>query len=154
MWDEVENSVGEKRSEELETDYWKAMIAQGTHTARCRSDDNSPKELIRRVLDQEGGRKVLLQKEMIELGMELKETAAGQQLYSELEVLVEKQLELLQRINRETKAAVKPSVLVALQTEYDHFHAQIDQKLRQMEELKLPLLTRFLHSLRPRQDRR
>ena len=150
MWDDV-GPNGERRLNQLITDYWGTMIAQGAHIARCRSDDDSPKELIRRVVTQEGcARMVLLQEEMVELRMELRETAAGQELYSQLEDLVEKQMELLRRINKERKVAVEPRVLVDLKTEYDGLQAQIDDKLGQMEELKLPRLTRFLHSLRLR----
>ncbi|KAG8220503.1 hypothetical protein J3R82DRAFT_3204 [Butyriboletus roseoflavus] len=143
MWDEAEPSIGERRLNELSTDYWKAMITQGAHVARCRSDDDSPKKLIRRILAQEGARKVLLQEEMVELGKELRETAAGKQLYSQLELLVEKQTELLRTIHKERKAASDPSVLIDLQTEHDDLRAQIDDKLRQMAQLKSPWLTRF-----------
>ena len=49
MWDVVELSVGERRLEELKTEYWKMMIAQGARVARCRSDDDSPKKLVRQI---------------------------------------------------------------------------------------------------------
>ena len=50
MWDEVELSVGEGRLEELKTKYWKTMIAQGAQVARCRKDDDSPKNLVRTIV--------------------------------------------------------------------------------------------------------
>ena len=150
MWDEAEPNDGKRRLNELRTIYWKTMIAQGAHVACCRNDDNSVKELIRQILVQEGRRKVLLQEEMVELKMELKETAAGKQLYSQLEALVARQTELLRRIDKERKAAADPSVLEDLRTEYDDLRAQIDEKSHQMEELKLPRLTRFFHALRLR----
>ena len=136
MWDEVEPNDGASRLNELHTVYWKTMVAQGAHIACCRKDDNSVKELIRRILAQEGRRKVLLQEEMVERGKVLRETAAGQELYSQLEELAERQMELLRRIDKERKAAAEPRMLMDLQREYDGLHAQINDKLRQMKELK------------------
>ena len=135
MWDEVEPNDGERRLNELRTVYWKTMITQGAHIARCRSDDDSPRELIRRILDEEGGCKVLLQDKMVELMKELQasDTSAGQEMYSQLEDLVERQTELLQKIGKERKTAAEPSVLVDARTEYDLLHAQIHYRLRQMK---------------------
>ena len=153
MWDEVDSSVGEKRLDELKTDYWKVMITRGAQTARCRSDDDSPKRIIRQILDQEVARKVLLlQEEMAELKKELRETALGQELYSHLDKLVEKQIVLLRRIDRERKAASDASVLTELQTEYNELRVQIDDKLRQMQELKLLRLKNLLRSFSWRRE--
>ena len=138
MWDEAEPNDGKRRLNELRAIYWKTMIIQGAHIACCRNDDNSVKELIRRILAQEGHtRKVVLQEEMVELEKALKETAAGQQLYSELGGLVKRQTELLRGIDKERKSAAEPNVLTDLQKEYDYLEAQINDKLRQTRELRL-----------------
>ena len=145
MWDEVDPNIGERRLEELKTDYWKSMIMQGAQVASCRNDDDSPNKVIQHILVQEATRKaVLLQEEMADLKKELKETAAGQELYSQLEKLVEKQLMLLQRIGKERKAASDPNVLAELQAEYDDLRVQIDDRLRQMQTLKLSRLKSIL----------
>ena len=140
MWDGVDSSVGERRLDELKTDHWNSMIIQGAHIARCRSDDDSPKRVIRQILDQEATRKAPLLQEEMTKPKELKETAAGQELFSHLDKLVEKQTVLLRRINRERRAASDASVLVELQTEYNELRVQIDDELRQMQELKLSRL--------------
>ena len=147
MWDEVDLSVGERRLEELATDFWRVMIIHGAQIARCRSDDDSPKRIIQHILYQDATRKaLLLQEEMGDLKKELKETAAGQELYSHLDKLVEKQMVLLRRIDQERRAASDASVLVELQTEYNELRVQIDDKLRQMQGLKLSRLKNPLHS--------
>lgn len=141
MWDEVDQSVGEKRLDELRAEYWRAMIDQGAQIVRCRDDDGSPKKIIQQILDQEATRKaLLLQEEMADLKKELRETEAGQELYSQLEKLVEKQMALLQRIDKERKAAPEGSMLVELQNEYNELRMQIDHKLHQMQDLKLSRL--------------
>ena len=50
MWDEVELSVGERRLEELKTEYWKTMISQGAQVARCRNDNDSPRRLVQQMV--------------------------------------------------------------------------------------------------------
>ena len=89
------------------------------------------------------GKALLIQDEIAELKKELKETAAGQQLYSQLETLVEKQLALLRRIDKERKAASDAEIMEELQREYSELREQIDDRLRQMQQLKLPWLKRF-----------
>ena len=144
MWDEIESSVGERRLDELKAEYWKAMISQGAQIAFCRSDDDSPKRLFRQILARDTLHKALLiQDEMAEQKMELKQTATGQQLYSQLEALVEKQMDLLRRIDKERKGVANAEILEELQTEYSELRVQIDDRLRQMQELKLPLWKRF-----------
>jgi len=139
MWDEVDQSVGEKRLEELKSDDWKALIDQGAQTECCRSDDNSAKNIIRRILDKEASRKaLLLQEEMASLKEELKGTEAGPELYSQLEMLVEKQIALLQRIDEEM------NVLAGLRTEYNDLRVQINDKLRQIQEPKSSRLRKLL----------
>ena len=153
MWDEVDRSLGERRLDELKTDYWKVMIIQGAQIARCRSDDDSSKRIIQQILDQEAVRKVLLlQEEMADLKKELKATETGQELYSQLDKLVEKQMVLLRRIDEERKATSEASVLAELQTEYNDLRVQIDDKLRQTQELKLLPLRKPLRFFSRKRD--
>ena len=144
MWDKVDPREGEKRMDDLRAGSWKSLVNQGAQIARCRSDDDSVKQLVRQILTREAPRKgLLIQDEMAEQNMELKQTAAGQQLYSQLEALVEKQTDLLRRIDKERKAAANAEILEELQGEYSELRGQIDDRLRQMQELKLPLLQRL-----------
>ncbi|KAI9573268.1 kinase-like domain-containing protein [Boletus coccyginus] len=145
MWDEVNQSVGEGRLEALRRDYWKALIDLGAHIDCCRSDDDSAKNIIRQILDKEASHKaLLLQEEMVDLKKELRGTGAGQELYFQLEKLVEKQMALLRRIDKETMAASDAGLLAALQTEYNELRIEIDDKLRQMQDLKLSRLRKLL----------
>ena len=144
MWDKVDPRVGERWMGDLRAGYWKSLIDQGAQIARCRRDDGSMKQLVRQILAREAPRKALqIQDEMGGQNMELKQTAAGQQLYSQMEALVEKQMDLLRRIDKERKATANAEILEELQTEYSELRMQIDDRLRQMQELKLPLWKRF-----------
>ncbi|KAG6382120.1 hypothetical protein JVT61DRAFT_763 [Boletus reticuloceps] len=141
MWDEIEQSTGEKRLEELETEYWKSMIIQGAQVVRSQNNEDSAKKIIQQILDQEAARQpVLLQKEMTDLQKQLKETQAGQELYSQLEQLVAQQMELLKRIDRERKLTSEANMLEELQREYSALRVQIDSILPQIQELRLSWL--------------
>ncbi|KAG6382119.1 P-loop containing nucleoside triphosphate hydrolase protein [Boletus reticuloceps] len=148
MWDEVDQSIGERRLEELGTEYWRSMIIQGAEVVCLQNNEDSAKQIIQQILSQEVVRKaVLLQEEMADLRKELEETQAGQELYSQLEKLVERQMVLLKRIDEERKVASKEGVLDELQGEYNGLRVQIDGKLRQMQELKLSWLKYLLRFL-------
>ena len=157
MWDEVDPNIGERRLEELRRDYWKSMIMQGAQVVRCRNDDDPPNKIIQRILVQEAAREpeaVLLREGMADLKKQLKETETVQELYSQLEKLVEKQLMLLQKIGKERKAASDPSVLAGLQAEYNDLRVQIDDRLRQMQELKFSRLKSILRIFPCKRGRR
>ena len=96
MWDDVDQSVGERRFDELKTDHWKAMIMHGAKIARCRSDDDSSKRIIQQILDQEADLK------------EVEATESGQELYSQLDTRDEKRMLLVRRIDEERKVAGRP----------------------------------------------
>ncbi|KAF8132018.1 P-loop containing nucleoside triphosphate hydrolase protein [Boletus edulis] len=145
MWDEVEPSTGERRLEELKTEYWKSMIVQGAHVACCRNDDDSAKKIIQQIVSHEAIRKaVQLQEEMANLNKELEQTEAGQELCSQIEKLVERQMVLLQKIDKQRKTAPEAEALADLQEEYNGLRAQIDDKLRQMQKLRLSWLQNLL----------
>jgi len=148
MWDEVTEEVGDRRLKELRTDFWNTMLAQGAQTHECKSSNDS-KRLIRDIIFKEDERRILqLQQEMGEHNKKLKETAAGQYLFSQLEELVVKQSELLQKIAKERKAvASDPEALAQLQEEYVKLREQVDDRLRQMQELKLPLFKSMMRRL-------
>ncbi|KAG9312327.1 hypothetical protein JVU11DRAFT_7643 [Chiua virens] len=61
MWDEVEESVGERTLKELKSEYWKEMIDQGSQIARCRNDEESTRKLVREILEKEDSRRVSFQ---------------------------------------------------------------------------------------------
>ena len=144
MWDKVDPQVGEKRMDDLRAGYWRSLISQGAQTARCRCDDGSMKQLLRQILARETPRKAWqIQDEMPEQKVELKQITTEQQLYSRLEALVEKQMDLLRRIDKERNVAAKAEMLEELQEEYRGLRVQIDDRLSQMQELKLQLWKRF-----------
>lgn len=145
MWDEVDPKVGEGREGELRSKYWKAMIDQGSATARFHSTQESAWDIVDHfVRDANARHAVLLQKEMSEMKKQLPETNAGQKLYTELEVLVHKQQATLKKIREETKLHADAVILDALKAEYNGLRTQLATVVNDMERMKLPLGKRIL----------
>jgi hypothetical protein len=140
MWDEVEENVGTEREKELRGKYWKAMIDQGSATARYQGTLESAWDIVEHFTTQRQA--VLLQKEMVDLKKQLPETNAGRELYMALEVLVRKQADILQKIRAETKRhedGQDPKILHALQAECEAIRQQLHTTMKEMQVLKLPL---------------
>ena len=143
MWDRVKPEVGERRSDELRTQYWASMITEGAHLARCRKDDDSPKQLVRQIVAREIARELSsIQEDVCELRKKFKDTSAGQQLCAELETLVKEQQERLKMIH-EKKAGSDAEKLEELRTAYNERRLQIQDKLCQARELKLSWIRHF-----------
>ncbi|KAI5990803.1 P-loop containing nucleoside triphosphate hydrolase protein, partial [Pisolithus marmoratus] len=113
MWDEVEDNVGEERLKELRDAYWKLMLSRGSMTFECKDVRGSPMDLLRlivqrkkeQVLDEEDEGAIQLQLEVSNMRLELQETAAGRELCSRLEELVQRRTETLREIREETRRA-------------------------------------------------
>jgi hypothetical protein len=96
MWDQVDEEVGSSRENELATSYWKTMIELGCHTSRFH---NNPESALDIVSQFQGARcTVLLQKELVDLHLELAETSAGRTLFSFLVEFIKRIKELVAQI--------------------------------------------------------
>lgn len=145
MWDEVDEDVGTQREKELRGKYWKAMIDQGSATARYHGTLDSAWDIVEHFTTQRQA--VLLQSEMVDLEKQLPETTAGRELYTDLEVLVKKQQHILQQIRAETKrheTEQNQRILQALKAEYETVRQQLNSTMNEMQRLKLPLGKRLL----------
>ena len=78
--------------------------------------------------------------------------AIGWEGYSQLEPLVEQQLALLQRIDKEKKADPDAAIVRQLQTEYNALRVQRNDKLNEIEHPKLPWFKRFKFRQKPGRD--
>ena len=95
MWDLVGEEDGYNRENELTTKYWKAMIDLGCHTSRFYNNTKSALDIVSQF--QDARCTVLLQKEMVDLHLELadSETSSGGILFSFLDDFIKKLKEIL-----------------------------------------------------------
>ncbi|KAI5995160.1 P-loop containing nucleoside triphosphate hydrolase protein [Pisolithus albus] len=141
MWDEVDESVGNERLEELEGDYWKAMIAQGSTTYRYVNTLESSRELLSQLVESKR-REVRLQKQTANKHLQLRETDAGQELYSRLDEIAEKRAEILARITAQSQQAGDQAMADDLRKQYETLKAELNQTRQQMQSLKLTSVKR------------
>ena len=88
MWDEVGKEEGRNREDELTTRYWKTMIKLGCRTSRFYNNTESALDIVSQF--QDARCTVLLQKELVDLPLELAETSAGRTLFSLLAKFIKK----------------------------------------------------------------
>jgi hypothetical protein len=138
MWDEVDEETGSQREKELKGNYWKAMIKHKSKIARYKGTSDSAWDILDHFLQSANQRyAVLLQREMIDMERELRETKAGQTLFSQLEIIVHKQQETLEKIRAQTKEHSDDMILNALKEEYEERQRQLAVTLAEMQSLKL-----------------
>ena len=101
MWDEVDEEEGNNRENELTTNYWKTMIDLGCRTSRFHNNAESALGIVSQF--QHARCTVLLQKELVDLHLDLAETAAGRTLFSFLVEFIKKIKEFLAQIEAKLK---------------------------------------------------
>ena len=149
MWDEIEETVGAQREKELKGKHWKPMIDRGSTTARYRGTFASAWEIVDYFAQDLTRRQaVLLQKEMVDMQKQLRETNAGQELYQTLEALIKKQRSLIHEIRQHTKREGDENMLLVLKAEYEVIRKQLAGTISGAQALRLPLGRRLLRFLR------
>ena len=101
MWDEIDEEEGYNRENELTTRYWKTMIELGCRTSRVYNNTDSALDIVSQF--QDARCTVLLQKELVDLHLELAETSAGRTLFSYMVEFIKKIKELLAQTEAKLK---------------------------------------------------
>ena len=96
MWDNVRDGQGNDRENELTTRFWKTMIELGCRTSRFFNNRESALDIVSQF--QDARCTVLLQRELVDLHLQLAETSAGRTLFSFLVEFIKKIKELLAQI--------------------------------------------------------
>jgi ribosome-associated translation inhibitor RaiA len=149
MWDEVDEETGAQREKELKGKYWNTMIEQKSKTARYLGTSDSAWDIVDHFLQSSNERcAVLLQREMVDMERQLRETKAGQTLYTTLELIVDKQQQTLKKMREQTKEHADEKVLNVLKAEYEELRKSLAVTVEEMQTLKLPLGKRVLNIVR------
>ena len=147
MWDAVDEEIGKAREEELRSDFWKGMIARGSTIARFDGTHDSTLRVIRPLLDAANDRHLLLlQKEVVDIELNLCATPAGQELRPKLQAMTKLQRDLQGKILEQLGCADN-AMLESLVGEYEALKQSPDsvKLLRGLEELHIPLGQRFVN---------
>ena len=133
MWGEVESEEeGTLREDELKDKYWRAMIERGSSVKRFLYTRESAFDVLRPIFEEVNRTNVLLlQKEMTDLKMQLKETSAGKALSLNFEDLVTRQQTLLRKLRSELRESkLNPDELQQLAEE----SGKLSEQLRRATE--------------------
>ncbi|TFK44967.1 P-loop containing nucleoside triphosphate hydrolase protein [Crucibulum laeve] len=141
MWDEIDEEVGIQREKELIHKYWKSMMDRKSKTMRFNNDRHSAFLVLAPLLETANQRHAtLLQKEMVDMHYQLRETSAGQSLFSKIETLVKQKQDVLRRIRDEMQ---RPSddhdTMDILRDEFQQLNTELDRTMDDMRTLKLSL---------------
>jgi len=139
MWDEVETEVGERREEQLSSDYWKTMIERGSSVRRFYQDQKSAFDILAPIIDEVNGRSaLLLQKEVVDLGLRLNQTTMGRVLHSDIGELVSRQQRYMERIRNELKdPTLDPEQLEELMNDYKEVSEQLQRATEKVKKMKV-----------------
>lgn len=146
MWDLVEEEQGSCREKELKDIFWKSMIARGSTVRRFRCTRASALEVLEPIFDEIDRKGILLlQKEMIDLGLHLNQTTAGRTLFSELEKTVSHQQSALEKIRRNSSnIAFNEDERRQLEQEKERVSKELERALEDRQQLRISLLQKVL----------
>src|SRR6266545_2703008 len=139
MWNEVEEEVGNKREEELKSEFWRTMLDRGASIKRFLNTRESAFEVLAPIFKEINKRNaLLLQKEMNDLKLQLKETSAGRTLYLALEDLLVRQQNTLAKIRSELKEPnLDDDELQQLMDEYLNVLDQLQRARKDLQRMKI-----------------
>jgi hypothetical protein len=129
-WGEVDETVGQKREEQLAKTFWNTMTASGSKSLRFDRTETSARAFLDAILDQlefgENGEvlndNVLqIQNEIVDLERRIPETAAGKELRYTLKQLLE--------IQKEGNSEMASSLSASLKKQIDELHISLPRKL-------------------------
>ena len=148
MWDEVDETVGLERLNELKATYWKGMVSHGSTPIRYHNNQESAKQLLQNAAEKSlENRHLMLQREVTDMKIELRETEAGQQLCSRLEELADRRLQALKKLRAEQSKSSDAKSTEGLRTEYAELKAQLDDTLKQVQSLRMSRMARLRRRL-------
>jgi hypothetical protein len=125
MWGEVPLDVGEAREQELVGQFFKPVLDKGAQIARHHNTVESAHDIIRRIMNN---RPIALQiqRELVDEGMNLTDTAAGQAVNRELNEQIER--------HRAELRAVQEEMLRAQQRRDEETRQELEEETRKIQE--------------------
>jgi len=139
MWDEVETDVGERREEQLRSEYWKTMIERGSSVRRFHQNQKSAFDILAPIIDGVNSRSaLLLQREVVDLGLQLNQTTMGRVLHSDIRELVSRYQNYMERVRNELKEpTLDPEQREVLMNDYKKVSEQLQRATEEVKKMKI-----------------
>ena len=147
MWDIVDEETGRDREQQLKSKYWQTMLERKSSTSRFLGTRESALRVIAPLIDAANAKSwSLLKQEMVDMRTKLREKSAGFNLCQETEVLLQRRQQVLERIRKAPNKS--KSSLQASRKEYQELMVQLDEAVKKMRKLKLPIGKRLSQMVR------
>ena len=125
MWGTVPRDVGEAREKELATRFFKPVLDMGTQLARHHNTAESAHDIIRCVM-RNGPITLQIQRELVDEGKNIIDTAAGEVLNKELNEQIRRhQVELV---------AIQEGMMKALKVKDEETRQELEEEIRKLQE--------------------
>jgi predicted ribosome quality control (RQC) complex YloA/Tae2 family protein len=156
MWQRlVDQKVGETREIELRKQFWNNFIDKGSGVDRLRTSapDEAWRIVTRMITGAEAREAVLLQEEVVTIGLKLNETEAGKTLYTGLQRLLADQKEALEALLDKAKESSDSQLKKDLEREIKKIQQQFDRTFAETSSMKISFGRRILLLLFGRRSR-
>jgi hypothetical protein len=141
MWDRVHPDEGSRREEQLRTaqSFWAGMIQRGSRILRHTGDEDSALRIVRALLPQD---KVTLQiqRELVDEGKTLADTAAGAFVFENLQRAADQHQEELKLLREEMAEAMQANDK-GLQRELQLYEDESRERIQQVQAERTKLIS-------------
>jgi len=125
MWGEVPQDVGEAREEELATNFFKPVLDKGAQLARHYDTIRSAHDIVRRIMRNRPAA-LQIQRELVDEGKDIIDTAAGEAINKELN-------EQIRRHQAELRV-VQEEMMKALNDKDEETRQELEEETRKIQE--------------------
>jgi len=135
MWSQVDPEDAAKREQQLtsNSDFWKYMIDQGSQVFRQDAGKDSAMAIVQYLIRRRRPITLDIQKDMVDKGMTLDQTAAGKEVEGEVAKQRKMYEEKMEKLRKDMDDAMKKKD-AALKEELAEYRAEIEEKMQKDRE--------------------
>lgn len=133
MWNAIPKATAEQHEAELKDGFWKTMIENGSKTFRHDEGSDSALKIIQYLIQKQRPVTLDIQRDMVDRGLQLNETAAGKVVVSQADKQNEANKRKLAELRKELEDAIR-SKDKENQEEIEQLKAETMQKMKTYQE--------------------
>ena len=145
MWDDKKVADRANANEqELRNDFFQPMLAAGANMERFKNTTDSAWKIVSQLLLMHEDHAVtLIQKEMVNIGKELPETEAAQEVMTELQKLLNVHKKTIEELKRAAEKADNPQMIAQLNKELAENQKRMAKTYEEAAKLKLSVFKKL-----------
>jgi len=143
MWDQISETKGKKREDELFKNHWRPLLELGVQTARfLQNNDACAQDIVQRLIDSSTAP---LQEGTVDDNRAIVEKEAGAaRTLSNMQRLHSQHQQTLSTLREVARNTTNPQLLAGLQIEEARLQAELDKCFNDARKLKMPLTRRIM----------